>query len=669
MQAMLQKAYEATQPAPTPEEPAPVEPTPEEPAPVEPTPVEPTPVEPAPVEPTPEEPTPVEPAPEEPAPEDTTEVGAQQPDVPLASDEQIVGTRVGMDGTLRTTIERTNPNDPSQSITYEQVYDPETGDTYYEQGGFGVDEDGNPTSGGTTVSDSKPSWSWETPADTGSGLPDESDPVDELTPEELDDILNGGGTDTPTPEEPTDQGPGTGTPVEPTPEEPTPVEPTPETPPSWVSNGDGTYTHTDADGSTTVDSSGNMAAMEGRLQEAIAANEAAGLSRDQAISKAVDDVAASVGTTRTDLLTQLGDTEQSILAKFQAGQDQTTKQIGDLSADMQAKYDALTQGQKTLADQLIQQGVDTATAISNAQASTDQKIGDLTADVQAKYDALTQGQKDLANQLIQQGVDTSTAIATAQSQTEQKVADLGTELNGRINQLMQQGQTYQQATEQAFAEVNSKNAELSGLLGTQGRTANQTDIDALTKMLNGEAAVDLNYDTNNDGKITQDDINFLTGVVNGGNTSTWRPTTGPWASTGLYGQVQKNEWQRQDDAAKAQQDFEKAQADQLAREQKAQADQIAREREAARLSAIRTTAGQAQTQIQGIKSQLPAAIQATQETSTPIYAGEIKDFDFGSPLDVGFFGLRKEAQNGQNKGQTAKIATGGYLDDLLDLLR
>jgi hypothetical protein len=47
----------------------------------------------------------------------------------------------------------------------------------------------------------------------------------------------------------------------------------------------------------------------------------------------------------------------------------------------------------------------------------------------------------------------------------------------------------------------------------------------------------------------------------------------------------------------------------------------------------------------------------------------MQDFSLSSPLDVGFFDIRKEAQGGQKQQQTTKIATGGYLDDLLDLLR
>ena len=43
-------------------------------------------------------------------------------------------------------------------------------------------------------------------------------------------------------------------------------------------------------------------------------------------------------------------------------------------------------------------------------------------------------------------------------------------------------------------------------------------------------------------------------------------------------------------------------------------------------------------------------------------------FDLSSPLDVGALDLSPEKQASQTTSNTTKIATGGYLDDLLDLL-
>ena len=63
--------------------------------------------------------------------------------------------------------------------------------------------------------------------------------------------------------------------------------------------------------------------------------------------------------------------------------------------------------------------------------------------------------------------------------------------------------------------------------------------------------------------------------------------------------------------------------------------------------------------------QMPAALQSLQQVTKPIYGGEVQDFDLSSPLDVNFFDVRKETQDGQKQQQATKIAAGGYIDNLL----
>ena len=338
-----------------------------------------------------------------------------------------------------------------------------------------------------------------------------------------------------------------------------------------------------------------------------------------------------------------------------AKQEAAAKALSDLEAKTTEQYNSLTTEQKALADALTAQGTTLTDAIAAAQEQTQTQIGELTADVQAKYDALTAEQKTLANQLQQQGVDLTTAIETAQQQNQQQITDLGVEVDARINELMQQGQTYQQATQTAFAEVNAKNQEMAGLIGTQGRTANQTDIDALTEMLGGQRSMDLAYDVTGDKQITQADIDFLTQVIGGVKTDWTAPQQSPWAATGLYGQIQANELRRQQDLAAAE---AKRQADQQA------AAQAAAERD--RQANIRTTATRAQTSAQGIMQQLEAmqrAGMAPQQPAQLVEAGP--GFDVSAALNTGFFSGFQAKKAQQNQQPTTKIAAGGYIDDLL----
>ena len=431
------------------------------------------------------------------------------------------------------------------------------------------------------------------------------------------------------------------------------------------------------------------------LETAIAEAKAAGLEGDAALQTAIETVAADLGTTKEALLTQLGTTEETLRTEFETGitgletqmkeqyealtaeqkaladaltaqgttladaiaaaKGETQTQISELEAATKEQYEALTAEQKALADALTAQGTTLSDAIAAAQEQTQTQIGDLTADVQAKFDALTTEQKALATSLQQQGVDLNTAIETAQQQTQQQITDLGTQVDTRINELMLQGQTYQQATQQAFAEVNAKNQELSGLIGTQGRAANQSDIDALTQMLGGQRSMDLAYDVTGDKQITQADIDFLTQVVSGKKTDWMAPQQSPWAATGLYGQIQANELQRQKDLADAA----------AAAEAQRQADQqAAAERE--RKANIRTTATRAQTSAQGIMQQLEAMQRAGMAPQQPAQLVESSaGFDLSNPLNTGFFSGFQNKKAQQNQQPTTKIAAGGYIDDLL----
>jgi hypothetical protein len=164
----------------------------------------------------------------------------------------------------------------------------------------------------------------------------------------------------------------------------------------------------------------------------------------------------------------------------------------------------------------------------------------------------------------------------------------------------------------------------------------------------------LAYDVTGDKQITQADIDFLTQVVGGKKTDWTAPQQSPWAATGLYGQIQANELQRQQDLADA---TKAAEAQRLA-------DQKAAE-EQARQANIKSTLSQGQQQIQNIQQQLPQALQMAQEVGTPIYGQMGPYLDVASELDFDFFKPSPEKQAGTKQQQTTKIAAGGYIDDLL----
>lgn len=113
-----------------------------------------------------------------------------------------------------------------------------------------------------------------------------------------------------------------------------------------------------------------IAGVKTNILNKVAEYEAAGIKRDEALGKAVDDVATALGTTREDILTQLGETEAVL-----------SGQITGVSQDLQTKYNALTDTQKALANQLTQQGLDLNIAIDTAKTQLQTQITDVQATV------------------------------------------------------------------------------------------------------------------------------------------------------------------------------------------------------------------------------------------------------------------------------------------------
>jgi len=243
-------------------------------------------------------------------------------------------------------------------------------------------------------------------------------------------------------------------------------------------------------------------------------------------------------------------------------------ELADISTDVQAKYDALTDDQKALADQLTQQGVDLNTAIDTAKTELSGQITDLSTDVQAKYDALTDNQKALADQLTQQGVDLNTAIDTAKTELSGQITDLSTDVQAKYDsltdnqkaladQLTQQGVDLNTAIDTVKADLTTAIGEsetrvtkevqaVADLVGKPASEVTQGDIDYVKQFLQGQQTdpniqADLSYDVNQDGIINQSDLDILNNVVTNPDPQWLAPTGSKWAATGIYGTLAENQ--------------------------------------------------------------------------------------------------------------------------------
>jgi hypothetical protein len=171
-----------------------------------------------------------------------------------------------------------------------------------------------------------------------------------------------------------------------------------------------------------------------------------------------------------------------------------------LGTDVKTKFDSLSQGQKDIVKAYTQQGVDLNKAINDsAKLTADQITGvktqltALTGDVKTKFDALTQGQKDIVNSQVQMGVDLNAAIDNAAKQTTEQIAavktdltknitDVQTQFNTRVDELVLQGKTYGEATQEALKELGT------GITGLKtGMTGMQTSLTEIQKQQEEEA--------------------------------------------------------------------------------------------------------------------------------------------------------------------------------------
>jgi hypothetical protein len=144
-----------------------------------------------------------------------------------------------------------------------------------------------------------------------------------------------------------------------------------------------------------------------------------------------------------------------------------------LTGVVKSKFDTLTQGQKDIVNSQVQMGVDINKAIDDASKLSTEQIGGvktqltaLTGDVKTKFDTLTQGQQDIVSAQVQQGVDLNKAIDDAAKTTTEQITNVKTDLtkditnvqtqfNTRVDELVLQGKTYQEATQEALKELGT----------------------------------------------------------------------------------------------------------------------------------------------------------------------------------------------------------------------
>ena len=115
--------------------------------------------------------------------------------------------------------------------------------------------------------------------------------------------------------------------------------------------------------------------------------EDAGIKRDDALDKAINDVATDLGTTKTELLEQIGTSEANILAQFDAGMD-------ELGLDI----DAVANFVGKPADQVTEEDIDFVADLIAQQEVLADPTSFVPTEDQLQYDVNNDGVIDINDQ-------------------------------------------------------------------------------------------------------------------------------------------------------------------------------------------------------------------------------------------------------------------------------
>ena len=158
-----------------------------------------------------------------------------------------------------------------------------------------------------------------------------------------------------------------------------------------------------------------VADVESAVLDKIAEYEAAGLSRDEALQKAIDDVAADLNTTKDAITTQLTEFETSLSAEIETLATKT--QVSDLELSLyekMAEYEALGLArdeatQKALADLATDLGTTEDNLLSQIDTTQDaltNKINEVESNLQTEIETVADTVTETATQ-TQEAIDTA----------------------------------------------------------------------------------------------------------------------------------------------------------------------------------------------------------------------------------------------------------------------
>jgi biotin operon repressor len=330
---------------------------------------------------------------------------------------------------------------------------------------------------------------------------------------------------------------------------------------------------------------------EKNILEKIAANEKAGLSRDEATQKAVADVAAELGTTKEDILTRLNTTETNLTKTI----DTLSKDVGALStrvgevetniltkmADYEksgiARDEALSRAIDDVAKNLGTTREDLLKQIGTTETALKEQVSGVETSLGTK---ITESQEAILKELGLTKTGLSEEIEGVKEDLTTKIGDVETNILDRMAQYEKAGISRDEALGRAVDDVaaqlgttrddiltkigqteaalTTKLGETEQRLGTQigdlqttvgqkATPATQQDLDAIINLLQTQGAYDPNLDYNGDRVIDQKDKTAIETVLRSQQPDykpdpnqpfRFDPAAGTkWAPTGVFGEI------------------------------------------------------------------------------------------------------------------------------------
>lgn len=302
-----------------------------------------------------------------------------------------------------------------------------------------------------------------------------------------------------------------------------------------------------------------IANSEQRLLDQIAANEEAGMTRDQAIQTAVDELATEFGVAREDIFTRIGETEQSLndrISGVETAVEDLGTQLGDVETALldqiaanedagmardealNAAIDEVAQNLNTTRDDLLQQIGQTEQSLldqlAEVQTGLEGQLGDVEASLLgrvqeledsgiARDTALQTALDELATELgvteeslLDQIGETEQSLLDQIGGVQEQIGNVEETLLSKVQELEDSGIARDEALQTALSELADQlGVTETTLLAQMGETA-QSLQDQLTG-LETTTQADLDFISALIGKpardVTQVDIDFVADLI------------------------------------------------------------------------------------------------------------------------------------------------------------